>query len=284
LAEKAIFDFCGIFVYNIPMTFNGKNLSFHPRLAAGLDLVLGLVFLWWLGQIGEWWMLMLWAALRLGLWVLLVRLAYFSGKINRWSHFLSLAVFGLGALLLLMFIEWVGAWYAVAFCFVVFPALSFWFLPAKEVEFSFEFKPYRRWRFLLSIFGLMGIGSGLLATAAFQLFYNINNAVWWVALALASTALALWWWHEYGVAWNRMMAIWLGAFFVLMFELVGILMLRPIGFLASGLILIWWWYILWLLIRFHLSPGGIIWKKQQWFLAVNAVAMILFLLLGVRWK
>ena len=266
------------------MTFNGKNISFHPRLAAGLDFVLGLVFLWWLTYAGTWWMLLLWAALRLGLWALLVRLAYFSGKINRWLHFLSLAVFGLGALLLLMFIEWTVAWDVTAATFVIFPALSFWFLPAKEVELSFEYKPYRRWRFLLSIFGLMGIESGLMAVAAFQLFNNVNNLVWWVALALLPTVIAWWWWREYGVGWNRTMAIWLCVLFILLLEFCGILMLWPIGFFAGGLLVVWYWYVLWLLIRFHLSADGIIWKKQYWFLAINAVAMLVFLVFGVRWK
>jgi hypothetical protein len=266
------------------MKLNYQSISFHPKLAFGLDLVLGLVFLWWLTQINVWWVLLLWVGFRLALWAIMVRLAYFSLSVSRWPHYFSLTVFGLGSLLLLIFSDWSGAWVVLGGASALFPALSFWFLPAKEIELSFEKKSYRRWRFLLSIFGLTGIVSGMMAIATFQLFYNVSNAIWWFAAAIVATVVALWWWREYGIKWSRRVGLWAFMFFLLMAELVGILMLWPIGYLADGLLIVWWWYILWLLVRFHLSSDGIVWKKQTVFLAFSAVAMILFLVFAVRWK
>ncbi len=276
--------FIGFYPIISCMKFSSQSISFHPRLAAGLDLFLGLIFLWWLTQVSAWWVLLLWLFFRLLLWATLVRLVYFSGKIKRWSHYLSLTIFGLGVAALLIFMDWPLAWLVVGGAFVIFPALSFWFLPIKEMDLSFESKPYRRWRFLLAVFGLIGVESGFTAVAAFQLFNNINNLVWWGLAGAIAALTAVWWWREYGVRWNRRMAIWSGVFFLLLLEFIGIVMFWPLGYLAGALIICWWWYVGWLMIRFHLSKDGIIWKKQRWFLAINGLAMLIFLLLLVRWK
>ncbi|MFA7653494.1 MAG: hypothetical protein WCX97_00415 [Candidatus Magasanikbacteria bacterium] len=266
------------------MTFLRKNISLHPRLAAGLDLFLGLIFLWWVVRLNAWWMLLLWAVFRVGIWAILIRLVYFSSKIKRWSHFCSLVLFSAGSLMLLIFVEWSIIWDMVGAAFVAFSALSFWFLPTKEAELSFEFKLYRRWRFLLSVFGLMGIVSGFFALRTFQLFYGVNNFLWTISSAFICALVAWWWWREYGIEFSRRLFIYIGVIFLLMLQLIGVITFWPLGYLVNGLLIIWWWYVLWLLIRFHLSKEGIVWKKQYWFLATNFLAILLFLLLVVRWK
>ena len=266
------------------MKLSNKSISLHPKLAAGLDLFFGVIFVWLLKHVGVWWALGVWLGFRMLLWGVLIRLVYFSPGIKRLSHFFSLLVFGVGSLLLLMFMDWSAAWWVVVLAFVTLPAISFGFLPAKEVELSFEAKPYRRWKFLLTIFGLMGIVSGLFAMAAFQLFYNVNGLIYIAIAAISIGVISVWWWNEYGVTLSRSIAVTVLMFMILMTELILIVMIWPLGFLANGLIIVWWWYIGWLLVRFHLSKDGIVWKKQKWFLLFNTLAMFIFLVLVVRWK
>ncbi len=59
--------------------------------------------------------------------------------------------------------------------------------------------------------------------------------------------------------------------------------LLPYGYLISGILLTWLWYLLQMLIRFHFQPSGIVWKKQLPFLIVSAVIFVLLAIFFIRW-
>lgn len=260
-----------------------RFISFHPKLAAGLDAFFAAVLIWWLPYLSVWWTLLIWFAFRLTLSGLLAYLVYYPESVSRSRHFLSNSVFTAGLLLLLIFVEWNWSWYLLSLIFIAAPAFSFWLLPSARVGLSFKFKPYRRWLLLLNTLGLFGIWSGFGAIISFQVF-ALSPWFWLVLGAGLTTAVSFWWWREYKVEYNNKFKLWLAVLFLLMLELVWVVTLWPLGYLASGLLLTWFWYNLWLLIRFHLSKEGIIWKKQVWTLATSGILVVLFLILVARWK
>lgn len=261
-----------------------KNLSFHPKLAAVLDFLINLVMLWWVRQFNSWWLVGIWLVFRLAIWGAFMWLVYYPPEMSRWKHMASLVIMTLGALSFLLFIEWKVAWYLFGALFSFFSFFSFWLLPSSSVSLATFLKPHLRWRFIMSVIGLAGIFDGVTAIASFQIAPNISFWVWAVLASAISAAVAGWWWAEYGIEKNKRFLIWIGFWFVLILELLWVIQLLPLGYLVSGLVLIWCWYVVWLLARFNLTPEGIIWYKQRWFLISNAVLFSVFLIFIIRWK
>lgn len=260
------------------------SISFHPKFAAGLDVVLSIIMVWWLTQVSAWWMLAVWLGFRSALWVALVRLVYYPAEVSRWRHFLSLFLFAIGSTAFLLFIEWSVAWYLIAILTVILPAVSFWLLPPVSGALSFLPKPHRRWRLFISLFGLAGIWSGIYAFADFQIFVNSGSWLWLLVGTFMATLVAAWWWNEYGIKPGKRFWIWFCILFLLMLEFTWVIMTLPLGFMTGGLVLVWLWYFLWLLARFELSDKGINWQKHKWSVIINILLMVFYLLLVVRWQ
>ena len=261
-----------------------KSLSFHPKLAAALDLFINLVMLWWVSHLSSWWWVGVWLLFRLAIWGALMWAVYYPAEMSRWKHLASLVVMTLGSLAFLLFIEWKFAWYLFGALFCFFSFFSFWLLPASSVSLAVFLKPHLRWRFIMSVIGLAGIFEGAAAIISFQIMPNVSFWVWLVLASFFSALIAGWWWLEYGAQKNKRFWLWVGFWFLLMLELLWVVQLLPLGYLASSLILIWCWYVAWLLARFNLMPEGINWRKQIWFLAFNAILFPLFLIFIIRWK
>ncbi len=261
-----------------------KSLSLHPKFAGFLDAMIGVLFLLVLKRISLWWVLLIVVAIRLLLWMVLIRLVYYPQNVKRFWHLLTLAFFHVGSVLLLLFVEWSPSWYLISFIYIFFPLVSFWLLPAKsEGLHSFVVKPYRRWRYWMSAFGLFGLWSGTFAAV----FLQILNISYWYLLVGASvitTAITVWWWQEYNIEKNLRFWWWTGCVGLFVLEIAWVLFRWPLGYFASALILVWFWYDIWLLARFHLLPAGINWSKQVLFFAINGFLLLSFLILIVRWK
>lgn len=280
LAICYFFGFVLLFIHIMSL----KSLSLHPKFAGFLDVIIGLLFLFTLKWTSLWWMLLIFVILRLLLWMVLVRLVYYPENIKRFWHLLTLLVFHLGTILLLLFIEWPQSWYLVGFIYLLFPFISFWLLPSKsEGQLSFVSKPYRRWRFWMSAFGLFGLWSGIFAAV----FLQILNISYWFLLVSASivtTAISMWWWREYNIEKNNRLWWWTVCIGVFILEIAWVLFRWPLGYFASALILVWFWYDIWLLARFHLLPAGIHWPKQVLFFIINGILLLSYLILIVKWK
>ncbi len=261
-----------------------KSLSFHPKLAAVLDLFVNLVMIWWLRQFHSWWMVGIWLLFRLAIWGAFMWLVYYPAEMSRYKHLASLVVMSLGSLSFLLFIEWQLAWYLFGALFCFFSFFSFWLLPASSVSLATFLKPHLRWRFIMSVIGLAGIFQGAGAIISFQIVSGVSSWVWLILASLLSTFIAGWWWLEYGVERNKRFWLWVGFWFLLILELLWVIGLLPIGYLTSTLVLIWCWYVVWLLVRFNLTQEGINWRKQIWFLGFNAILFPLFLIFIIRWK
>jgi len=260
-----------------------KSFSIHPKLAAVADLILNVIFVWLLMQVPSWLFVGVWFFFRIAIWALLLWLMYYPSELSRWKHLLSLFVFTVGSVCFLLFIEWQPAWYMFGFIFIFFTFMSFWLLPASNVSLTSFLKPHLRWRFIMSVIGLAGILEGINAAIAFQLVY-VSVWVWLVAAAVLSTAVAVWWWLEYGIERNKKLLALACVWFGMMLEFLWVMQILPLGYLVSSLVLVWCWYVLWLLARFSLTKEGINWKKQMWFLGINAVLFASFLIFAVKWK
>lgn len=266
------------------MPENIRTISFHPKLAAIMDAIINLVLLYGLQTVNTWWVFCLWMVVRLALWAMLIRLVYYPQGISRLRHFAALAFFSLSIIIgLMIFADWVWSWRLLSIVFILFSGVSFWLLPEGDASLSFVLKPYRRWLFLMDVFGLAGLWGGLYAVLSFQL---ITQGWFWLEAFLGtiiSTIIGCWWWREYDVEFSR--RFWLGALLLatLIFELSWIVWRWPLGYVVNGIIVVWFWYNLWLIVRFNLTKEGINWRKQTWFLGFNLFLFILFLLI-IKWK
>lgn len=261
-----------------------KTISLHPKLVAVVNGIINIGMLWWLSLVTSWWMVGIWILVLLLIWGLLMYLMYYPPEFSKVRHLLSLVFFSLGMASFLLFIEWQLTWLLIGACFLIFNFFSFWLIPASNMAISPFMKPNMRWRFIMSVLGLAGIFVGMEAVIAFQLIYITTNWLWIFIVSVAATFIAGWWWNEYGFPFDKKFWLNILLWFVLMMELLWVIQLLPMGYLVSGLVLIWCWYILWLLLRFNMSPEGIDWKKQLWFLEVNAVLFISFLIFAVKWR
>lgn len=260
-----------------------RTISIHPKMAGVIDAVLNIAILWLLTYISQGWIFLVWMLCRALLWAGLVRLVFYPVGASRFKHWLSLVTFSAGASLFLIFLEWNWSWYLLSAIFVSFPFISFWLLPSEGNQLAFSLKSLRRWRFIMVIFFVAGLWTAASAARILQI-YNIGSWFWVLVTAALNTGVAIWWWLEYDIDHGRRFWVWTAVWFLLMLELGWVVFLLPLGYLVNGLLLSWFWFLLWLLARFHLSKEGLVWQRQTVFYALNLILMILFLVFIVRWK
>lgn len=258
-------------------------LSIHPKLASGVDLVIGGIFFFFLPRLGADWQVGMWLGVRAIFFAMLLFLTYYSPLRRRSLHWLAFLIFVGGVLSWLLLIDQPLLWNVVAFVGVVAPAASFWLLPSNPEAVSFALKPERRWRLMMVIVGFAGLSTALFGSAVLQLVAPLPWVGLSAAAALVIAAISAWWWHEYGIPLNARSGMILGVVTLVSFEASLLLWWWPLGYFVSGFIFTWWWYVLWLFFRFLLSPSGIHWRKQAQFLIGNTVLMVMYLVLVARW-
>ncbi|TAN33840.1 hypothetical protein EPN28_01215 [Patescibacteria group bacterium] len=261
-----------------------KRLSLHPKLVAVVDTLITLAMLWWLNGMSSKIVLALWFVFRLAIWAGFIKLMYFSAGASRARHFLSLLIFCAGLLTFILFTEWTPARLLFEAIFALFPFFGFWLLPASEAGLPTFLKPHSRLSFMMCIIGLAGIFALVSAISSFQLLTSVSAWVWIVLASLVATAVAGWWWFEYGLKVDDKFISRLAIWFVMFLEFLWVILILPFGYMVNGLLTIWCWYILWLLMRFNMTEEGIKWRKQALFLVSNVVLFVGYLLLAVKWK
>jgi len=141
-------------------------------------------------------------------------------------------------------------------------------------------KPLRRMTMMLWVYvGFCAIASAFAISVFFPRF-----PFWILLIAVASVlgCASFFIWRLYYALTMRAAAVWILAVAIMMIEISWAIHLLPFGYFVLGLLVTWIWYILQLLLRFHLSNEGIIWKKQRMFLGLNTVLFILVMMV-VRW-
>lgn len=236
--------------------------------------------LFYLSRIEKLWLfLLIWLC-----WMVLLGLAgwYFSPAGNEFKHNLSLVLASGAAVTAVLIILEEDLWRNVL---IVLAGLAIAFLFIQTARrasgLSYEEKPYRRIHMMLWVFVVY---AGLTLIYALVSFFPAIP-LWLVGLlgsALAA-AVSLGIWRMYfAVSWQSLF-LWATAVGLAVWELIWTLHFLPFGYLVLGALTVWVWYILQLLVRFHLGPRGIIWRKQIYFLAINLVLYGLVLWVFVRW-
>lgn len=171
-------------------------------------------------------------------------------------------------------------WFLVLLCGGVF--LFLWQWSWMEVGHStrFEFKTWRRLVMMVWVFNMYAWFTALFGL---HLFYpELPLIVLATVAGLFAAFGAETIWSFYFKENMRKHALWMTVLGLIILESMWTIALLPLGYLALGLFLTWIWYLGQLFIRFHLSKGGIIWKKQRRFLAAN-VMLFSSILYIVRW-
>lgn len=156
---------------------------------------------------------------------------------------------------------------------LVFTTLWWWPTIGRQNPAQFMQKPWRRIIMVIWVFFVYG---WLAALNAILLFYPDVPAP---VIALIEGAVAAFATFLILRLYNpgkkiKECALGVGSTALMVGELSLVISFLPFGYLTSGLIITWIWYGLQLFLRFQVSPEGIIWRKQIWFLAGNAVLLL----------
>lgn len=265
--------------------------AFSPFLAGAIELLASLAFAGWFLRCTTVWTLALWLGARFVWYAVLLLVTRFPPVLSKACHFFSLALFQVGFIALLLItdqsssfgaVSW--GWYAMLVGGTIFPSLSFFAIPHVRSELVFMSRPHTRLGVALMILGLGGIWAAEGAVISFNLY---QPAWWWAFVAGASFFSALaaaigWWWYLR----DSLLAICKAAALMMwcMLQIGLVISFWPLGFLFSGLLAVWVWYIIWLTIRYALSDEGITWPRHGYFLGAHALAMLAVLGALIRWR
>ncbi|PIR74562.1 MAG: hypothetical protein COU35_01630 [Candidatus Magasanikbacteria bacterium CG10_big_fil_rev_8_21_14_0_10_47_10] len=156
-----------------------------------------------------------------------------------------------------------------------------WYLISPP-EISYSHKPLRRFAMMLWVFDVYALFTFIFALGAF-----FPSSILFIVLNIFSgffiAAVTIMIWSEYFAAKVQSFFIWTVIVSIATMELMWVLHLLPFAYTVLGLLLVWIWYIIQLLVRFHFSTKGILWKSQIKFLIVNSILYIALLVFFVRW-
>ncbi len=147
----------------------------------------------------------------------------------------------------------------------------------REEELAVMEKSVRRIHMMLWVWNAYAIAASLLG---FSLFYR--EIPFWVFQIAGAAVLGAIAWHVWRMYVQGNVWLWMVLVTLSMLEWMWVVHLLPFGYLVSGLLVTWIWYIAQLMIRFHLTAPGILWRKQAVFLAGNG-ALFAGVLFAARW-
>jgi len=157
----------------------------------------------------------------------------------------------------------------------------FWHEESTDAFILYEYKSFRRFVSMLWAFHVYAFSAGLFGLSLF-----FPSIPFWLITCVSGVmfaGIALLSWKLYIREPLKRFVLWFCILALGMGELFFVTKVFPVGYLVSGLIVTWVWYVAQLLLRFHFSPQGIVWKKQLWFLTTNAILFVLFFLFVFRW-
>ena len=126
-------------------------------------------------------------------------------------------------------------------------------------------------------------GSFLITTYALSVFFqHIPLWVLFLCVGIFTSMISYAVWRMYFPVSIRRCSLWLLIMAVMNMEIFWALYLLPFGYIVLGFFATWIWYVMLLLIRFHISTEGIRWKEQTRFLMGNGILFVAMLFL-IRW-
>lgn len=258
--------------------------SLPPRLVAVFDVLVGIVMVVWFDRVISLPMLGIWFAARFFWYGVLLLSMFYPTFLTKLEHLQALIIFNVGVAFLILFVDNVVIRRVLEVVMILFSAISFWLVPGGSGDLSVMAKPYRRWKFLMSIFGVAGIWNGVKALEIFQVTQgSVRTMLVGVAIIL-TVMISIWGWQEYGLVYSKKFLLASLVLAVCLAEIAYVLSLWPLGYFASSFVLTWVWYLIWLFLRFYISEEGVDMARQRWFLLFNVALLLSFLIFVVRWK
>lgn len=175
------------------------------------------------------------------------------------------------------FLVWPFVFFLTGVVFLLFQSIA----GDEENLLAVHQKPYRRIIVLVLSFDAYALLSTIYALSLF--FTNIPFWLLTIIGGMIFGVISFMIWKMYfqlqtqqGIAWSFLMTF-------LIIELIWVVHLLPFGYLVSSFLVVWIWYILQLLVRFHFNPRDVVWRKQIWFLITSVILYIVLLVFFVRW-
>jgi hypothetical protein len=131
--------------------------------------------------------------------------------------------------------------------------------------------------------GLAGIWSGIGTLVVYNI-YAVSSWVWLISASIATVLLGVFCWKQYDLEFKPNFWLWTLGGLILVCQFAWVELMLPTGYLINGFLMAWLWYVYWLIGRFQLSEEGINWKKQFWFLGINATCFVIVLATIIKWK
>ena len=215
-----------------------------------------------------------------GAWIGVLFRDRFSDRAFLWDAALLFLTY-VGAILLMSLTEWPLVTRALS----ILAALSIGAFVAIIEQAHDDVQVYikKAYRRMLVMGWVFVYGSLCISTYAVSVFFpDIPMWMLFVCIGIFASSISYAVWRLYYPIALRRFSLWLLLTAVISMETFWVIHLLPFGYIVLGFLAAWIWYILLLLIRFHMSAEGIRWKKQRIFLIENAVLFILILFV-IRW-
>ncbi len=220
------------------------------------------------------------------LWFSLLSFLYLSFKEKRKDHTLLLTLSTALSMLLLFSIidDLYLRWFFVGFVAILFGIL-FGVKENSDIPLEYTRQPFRRFAMMIWVFNAYALFSYLFALGVlFQSEWPVWLEIFLVPGAgIIAGFLAGEIWKMYVHFETKTFLFWRVVTALFISEVFWSLRLLPFGYLVSGIVLTWLWYVLQMLVRFHFQPSGIIWKKQVPFLIASALVFLFLAVFFVRW-
>ena len=146
---------------------------------------------------------------------------------------------------------------------------------------SYETKPWRRIMMMIWIFDLY-----VLFTMCFAINQFFPNSPFWLNsffVSILAGVVSIIIWQMYFSLPVKRFSLWAVVMSFVVWEIIWVMGLLPLGYLVLGGLVAWAWYVIQLLVRFHLTKKGVEWKKQIVFLIINLILYTTVLWWFVRW-
>ncbi len=220
------------------------------------------------------------------LWLALLTFLYVVFQEKRKDHTLALTLSTAFSSILLFSV--IDHPYLRVF-FAVFVSLLFGILfgvrENDDIPLGYARQPFRRFAMMMWVFNAYAFFSCLFAIGVlFQsewprgLEFVLVPAAGIVAALVAGEI-----WKMYVTGDKKVFLFWQLITGLFIAEIFWSIRLLPFGYMVSGVILTWLWYILQMLTRFHFQTPGIVWKKQFPFLITSGIIFFLMAIFYIRW-
>jgi len=220
------------------------------------------------------------------LWLAILTFLYIAFREKRKDHTLALTLStALSSLMLFSVIDhpYLRIFFAVFVSFLF--GILFGVKENDDIPLGYARRPFRRFAMMMWVFNAYAFFSCLFAIGVlFQSEWPRGlDFVLVPAAGILAGLIAGEIWKMYVTGESKIFLFWRVVIGLFMAEIFWSIRLLPFGYMVSGVLLTWLWYMLQMLIRFHFQTPGIVWKKQLPFLITSGAVFLFLAFFYIRW-